>query len=76
MRVMVSIPSNDHTSSLWPRGRSIGVPAAATLTFEGMIAWQQRKTPEKSRAELEAMTLAYMAKMPAWKEHPRVRAAG
>lgn len=43
--------------------------------FERMIAWQARRTPEKNRAELEAMTLAYMAKMPAWKEHPRVRGA-
>lgn len=43
--------------------------------FERMVAWQQRRTPEKSRAELEQMTLAYMAKMPAWKDHPRVRGA-
>jgi hypothetical protein len=42
--------------------------------FERMIAWQQRKQPSASRAELEAATLAFMAKMPAWKDHPRVRA--
>jgi hypothetical protein len=24
-------------------------------------------------AEIEAATLAFMAKMPAWKDHPRVR---
>ena len=41
--------------------------------FERMIAFQQRRTPDASRAELEAATLAYMAKMPAWKDHPRVR---
>jgi hypothetical protein len=42
--------------------------------FERMIAWQQRKTPGASRAELERTTLAFMATMPAWKDHPRVRA--
>lgn len=40
--------------------------------FERMIAFQQRRTPEASRAELEKATLAFMAKMPAWKDHPRV----
>jgi len=30
---------------------------------------------DASRAELERATLAFMAKMPAWKDHPRVRAA-
>jgi hypothetical protein len=44
--------------------------------FERMIAWQQRKTPSASRSELEAATLAFMAKMPAWKDHPRVRKPG
>ena len=39
-----------------------------------MIAWQQRKKPDASRAQLESETVAYMAKMPAWKDHPRVRA--
>lgn len=42
--------------------------------FERMIAWQQRRTPEASRADLERATLAFMARMPAWKDHPRVRA--
>ena len=41
--------------------------------FERMIAWQQRRTPDASRAELERATLAFMARMPAWKDHPRVR---
>jgi hypothetical protein len=44
--------------------------------FERMIAFQARRSPEKNRATLEAETLAYMAKMPAWKDHPKVRAAG
>ncbi len=43
--------------------------------FERMLQWQARRSPGKSRGDLEAMTLAYMAKMPAWKDHPRVRAA-
>jgi hypothetical protein len=43
--------------------------------FERMIAWQQRRTPEAARAELEAATLTFMARMPAWKDHPRVSAA-
>jgi hypothetical protein len=43
--------------------------------FERMIGWQVRKTPDASRADLEKATLAFMAKMPAWKDHPRVKAA-
>ena len=43
--------------------------------FERMVAWQARRSPEKNREALEAETLAYMAKMPAWKDHPKVRAA-
>lgn len=42
--------------------------------FERMISWQTRKTPSASRADLEKATLAFMAKMPAWKDHPRVKA--
>ncbi len=42
--------------------------------FERMISWQARKAPSASRAELEKATLAFMAKMPAWKDHPRVKA--
>lgn len=43
--------------------------------FERMVAWQARRAPSKSRAELEADTLAFMATLPAWKDHPKVRAA-
>ena len=43
--------------------------------FERMIAWQQRKQPGATRAELEEATLAFMAKMPAWRDHPRVKRA-
>lgn len=43
--------------------------------FERMVAWQARRSPDRSRAELEAETLAYLATMPAWRDHPRVRAS-
>ena len=42
--------------------------------FERMVQWQARREPNASRAELEKKTLAYMATMPAWREHPRVKA--
>jgi hypothetical protein len=42
--------------------------------FERMIQWQARKKPSASRATLERETLDYMATMPAWKDHPRVKA--
>jgi hypothetical protein len=37
-----------------------------------MAAWQERRTPEASRQEIEASTLAYLATMPAWRDHPKV----
>jgi hypothetical protein len=40
-----------------------------------MVAWQMRRSPDKSRDVVERETLAFMARMPAWKNHPRVRAA-
>jgi hypothetical protein len=40
--------------------------------FERMVQWQMRKEPAAPRADAETKTLAYMAKMPAWKNHPRV----
>jgi len=43
--------------------------------FERMVQWQARKEPNASREQLEKKTLRYMATMPAWKDHPRVRAA-
>jgi hypothetical protein len=43
--------------------------------FERMVQWQARREPELSRPALEKKTLAYMATMPAWKDHPRVKAA-
>lgn len=43
--------------------------------FEKMVSWQMRQKPGLSRAHAERDTLAFMATMPAWKNHPRVRAA-
>lgn len=43
--------------------------------FERMVAWQARREPDASREALERATLAYLATMPAWRDHPRVRAA-
>jgi len=42
--------------------------------FERMIQWQARREPEATRKELERKTLAYMSKLPAWKDHPRIKA--
>jgi hypothetical protein len=42
--------------------------------FERMVSWQARRKPDAARAELEADTLAYLATMPAWRDHPRVLA--
>ncbi|HET9655957.1 MAG TPA: hypothetical protein VFP72_11420 [Kineosporiaceae bacterium] len=36
--------------------------------------WQARRSPGVSRAELESATLTYLATMPAWRDHPVVRA--
>ncbi|WP_159810699.1 hypothetical protein [Cellulomonas citrea] len=44
--------------------------------FAAMVSWQQRSHPELSRAQVEADTLAFMATMPAWRDHPRVTARG
>jgi len=42
--------------------------------FERMVAWEARRQPNATRADLEKATLAYMAKLPAWRDHPRVSA--
>jgi len=44
--------------------------------FERMVQWQMRHKPTLDRGSAEKETLAYMAKMPAWKDHPRVKARG
>ena len=43
--------------------------------FQRMVEWQARQGPTADRAALEASTLAYMANMPAWRNHPKVIAA-
>src|SRR5579862_7245503 len=40
--------------------------------FEKMVTWQMRRQPGLERAAAEAATRAYMATMPAWKDHPRI----
>lgn len=40
--------------------------------FERMVRWQERQDPSASREQLEAATLARMATLPAWRDHPRV----
>ncbi|PIB90171.1 hypothetical protein CSW62_00415 [Caulobacter sp. FWC2] len=40
--------------------------------FERMVQWQERRGSPRAQAETE--TIAYMSKMPAWKDHPDVRA--
>jgi hypothetical protein len=40
--------------------------------FEKMVGWQMRQKPGTSRAQAECDTLEFMAKMPAWKDHPKV----
>jgi putative zinc ribbon protein len=43
--------------------------------FERMTGWAARRDPEKSAEDIEAQTLAFMATLPAWRDHPRVVAA-
>ena len=43
--------------------------------FEKMVSWQLRKKPGLSRADAERDTRAFMSKMPAWRDHPKVVAA-
>lgn len=45
------------------------------VRFARMVAWQRRKEPDATNEALEKATLAFMGKMPAWRDHPRVKAA-
>jgi hypothetical protein len=45
------------------------------VRFERMLVWQARQKPKASREQLERDTLAHMSAMPAWKNHPRIKAA-
>ncbi len=40
--------------------------------FEKMTEFQMRQKPGLTRLDAERDTLAFMAKMPAWKHHPRL----
>jgi hypothetical protein len=42
--------------------------------FERVVQWQMRHRPALDRGTAEKETLQYMAKMPAWKNHPRIKA--
>ena len=43
--------------------------------FDRMTQWMQRREGIASREEAERKVLAHMATMPAWRDHPSVRAA-
>lgn len=45
------------------------------VRFERMVGWSLREEPGLDRATAEAKTLAYMSRMPAWAQHPKVLAA-
>jgi len=42
--------------------------------FERMVRWVMRKESGLDRADAEKKTIAYMATMPAWRDHPKVAA--
>ncbi len=41
--------------------------------FERMVQWMSRQKPDLSPDEAKKQTLAYMAEMPAWRDHPKVK---
>ncbi len=43
--------------------------------FQRMVQWTSRRNPEISLDEAQRQTLATMAQMPAWRDHPKVKAA-
>jgi len=43
--------------------------------FERMVQWVSGQQPGLSLEDAQKQTLAYMAQMPAWRDHPRVKAA-
>lgn len=40
-----------------------------------MVGWQRRRHPDQPQAVIEDQTRAYMATMPAWRDHPRLTGA-
>lgn len=45
------------------------------VRFERMVEWAVEQDPKSDRAAVEKDTLAHMSTLPAWKDHPRVKAA-
>jgi len=43
--------------------------------FERMAQWMSRQKPGLSPEQARQQTLAYMAQMPAWRDHPKVKEA-
>ena len=43
--------------------------------FARMVQWALREKPGLSQAEAQKQTLSYMAQMPAWRDHPELKAA-
>jgi hypothetical protein len=43
--------------------------------FERMVQWMASQKPGLSREDAQEQTLAYMAQMPAWRDHPKVKQA-
>jgi hypothetical protein len=43
--------------------------------FDRMVQWMSSQKPGLSLDEARKQTLAYMAQMPAWRDHPKVKAA-
>ena len=42
--------------------------------FPRMMQWSMRNSPDLAREEAEKQTLAFMAKMPAWRDNADLRA--
>lgn len=43
--------------------------------FQRMVQWTLRQKPGLSETEAQKQTLAYMAQMPAWRDHPELKSA-
>jgi hypothetical protein len=41
--------------------------------FDRMVQWMSGQKPGLSIEEAQRQTLAYMAEMPAWRDHPKVK---
>ena len=50
-----------------------GKPQAFEERFERMIQFARRRDPSLDDAAAERSTLDYLATMPAWRDHPRVK---